>query len=95
MTDVALTFVPVVFDDTYPDQRRDHLHMAEDGFNYGFRALLHWSNVDRFDEVVDWCKERYGAVCTGYPKRDSWVVHDTVIWFASEDHAMEFKLRWL
>jgi hypothetical protein len=75
--------------------RRERLHMADDGFNYAFRAILNWQNVEQFKEATDWCRERFGEVCSGHARSDSWYVHDSTIWFVREEHAVEFKLRWL
>lgn len=42
-------------------------------------------------EVDEWCQEHVGE----YGPKGLWYTHDATFWFVHEDHAMEFKLRWV
>lgn len=56
-------------------------------FPYGFWLLEDRQEV--FEELVEWCTERFG------PMSPLWKQSHSDFWFQRENHAMEFKLRWM
>lgn len=61
-------------------------------------------SLDTFDEVMEWCSERFGEPAYAQDECDErWGHHSVMvgpeklgtIWFRHEQDAIEFKLRWV
>jgi hypothetical protein len=58
-------------------------------FRYGFWVTGARGSVHPLPEIHAWCVERFGEPGT------VWKADRTDIWFVQQDHALEFKLRWV
>jgi hypothetical protein len=71
------------------ERELDHVGERYRNFPHAFFA----SRVDYTywrETILFWCEERFGL-----SGGDIWRTSDNMVWFRYENHAMEFKLRWL
>jgi hypothetical protein len=85
----------LLFIELTPDDLRqswNRLYVKE-RFRHGYYTTVTLHNFEEFSSAKQWCADRFGP--PGEAELWMWRTDSEIFYFVRDDHAMEFKLRWV